>query len=223
MNFDSILKDKISWKKITAENLDADYASQFLPRNVADALFKLLQKDVEYFSGDLAQVRIFGKWHSIPRQQVAYGDEGLKYTFSGKTVPALQWPPVLLELRDLLTRVTGHEFNFVLINRYRNGQDHIGEHRDDEKDLDRASPIASLSLGQTRDFVFKHADARRSGDQKRDIPLVKLLLSHGSLMMMNPPTNKYWYHSLPPRKSCPGVRLNLTFRKMLPRTKSHHS
>lgn len=103
--------------------------------------------------------------------------------------------------------------------RYRNGYDHIGEHRDDEKDLDRLSPIASLSLGQARDFVFRHADARHSDNQKRDIPSVKLLLSHGSLLMMNPPTNKYWYHSLPQRKSCPGVRLNLTFRKMC--TQSH--
>lgn len=222
MNFDCILKEKISWKKITAENLDADYASQFLPRSVADVLFKLLQKDVEYFSSDLAQVRIFGKWHPIPRQQVAYGNEGLKYTFSGKTVPALPWPPVLLELRDLLTHVVGQEFNFVLINRYRSGHDHIGEHRDDEKDLDRTAPIASLSLGQARDFVFRHIDARRSGDQKRNIPSVKLLLSHGSLLMMNPPTNKYWYHSLPPRKNCPGVRLNLTFRKMMQTTKSHN-
>lgn len=70
MNFDCVVKEKISWKKITAENLDTDYASQFLPRNTADTLFNLLQKDVEYFSGDLAQVRIFGKWHPIPRQQV---------------------------------------------------------------------------------------------------------------------------------------------------------
>ena len=46
------------------------------------------------------------------------------------------------------------------------------------------------------------------------IVTVKLLLEHGYLLMMNPPTNKVWYHSLPPRKNCLGVRVNLTFRKM---------
>lgn len=42
-----------------------------------------------------------------------------------------------------------------------------------------------------------------------------MTLEHGSLLLMNPPTNQVWYHSLPPRKACPGVRVNLTFRRML--------
>ena len=46
---------------------------------------------------------------------------------------------------------------FVYFQRYKDGNDCIGEHRDDEKDLVEDSPIASLSLGQTRDFIFKHA------------------------------------------------------------------
>lgn len=53
--------------------------------------------------------------------------------------------------------------------RYKNGTDYIAEHRDDEKDLDPVVPIASLSLGQARDFVFKHRDARKSGPEKKDI------------------------------------------------------
>lgn len=36
----------------------------------------------------------------------------------------------------------------------------MGEHKDDEKDLDHSTPIASLSLGQSRDFYFRHQDAR---------------------------------------------------------------
>lgn len=93
--------------------------------------------------------------------------------------------------------------------RYRDGSDHISEHRDDEKDLDHSAPIASLSFGQTRDFVLKHSDLRR---KIRHVDPVKISLEHGSLLLMNPPTNRYWYHSLPPRKSAIGVRVNLTFR-----------
>jgi alkylated DNA repair dioxygenase AlkB len=56
-----------------------------------------------------------------------------------------------------------------LFYRYRNGRDYIAEHRDDERELDPVVPIASLTLGQARDFVFKHKDARKRGPQKRDI------------------------------------------------------
>ena len=49
--------------------------------------------------------------------QVAFGDLGLSYKFSGNTVPAKAWPSALLYVRDMLTRLTGYCFNFVLVNR----------------------------------------------------------------------------------------------------------
>ncbi|PNF14987.1 DNA oxidative demethylase ALKBH2 [Cryptotermes secundus] len=205
---------QLKWQKISAEDLDLDY-TVLLPRSVASQLLKHLESELEYFNGDLARVHVYGKWHAIPRQQVAFGDSGLSYKFSGNTVPAMAWPSSLLHVRDMLTQVTGYYFNFVLVNRYRDGKDYIAEHRDDERELDPAVPIASLSLGQARDFVFKHRDARKRGPQKKEILPVKLLLAHGSLLLMNPPTNKLWFHSLPRRKNCPGVRINLTFRKVL--------
>lgn len=103
--------------------------------------------------------------------------------------------------------------------RYADGNDHIGEHRDDEKELDPQSCIASLSIGQTRDFVLRHETRVRkqqlSADEKTIPENVSLQLRHGSLLMMRPPTNKYWYHSLPIRKKALGVRINFTFRKVL--------
>ena len=90
----------------------------------------------------------------------------------------------------------------------------MGEHRDDEKELVRTSPIASLSLGQQRDFIFKHCQARGKNATRKLEP-IKIELQHGSLLMMNYPTNHYWYHSLPKRKKCPGVRINMTFRQMV--------
>lgn len=46
----------------------------------------------------------------------------------------------------------------------------MGEHRDNEPELDPDAPIASVSLGQERTFVLKHKDARKSGKDKRLIP-----------------------------------------------------
>ncbi|XP_066253048.1 DNA oxidative demethylase ALKBH2-like [Euwallacea similis] len=209
----SSTKQELQWKELTAENLNITY-SILLSQSLANTLMEELEKYIHYYSGDLTKVKIFGKWHQIPRQQVAYGDQGLKYTFSGTTIAAKPWFPVLTTVKELVEKVSNQSYNFVLINRYKNGNDHIGEHRDDEKELDKHTPIASLSLGQERTFVLKHRDARLKGKLYRKIASVKIQLEHGSLLLMNYPTNEYWYHSLPQRRNCPGVRINLTFRKI---------
>ena len=49
--------------------------------------------------------------------QVAHGDSGLTYKYSGTTVPALPWTPLLTGIRERVQEVTGVTFNFVLINR----------------------------------------------------------------------------------------------------------
>ncbi|XP_078523513.1 DNA oxidative demethylase ALKBH2 isoform X1 [Lissotriton helveticus] len=164
--------------------------------------------------GDLTKVQVFGKWHNIPRKQVTYGDVGLTYTYSGVTLPPKPWIPILDCIRNRITEATGHRFNFVLINRYKDGNDHMGEHRDDEKELVPRSPIASVSLGACRDFFFRHG-ASRGKKSTMHIEPVKLQLEHGSLLMMNYPTNVHWYHSLPARKKILAPRINLTFRKII--------
>ncbi|XP_054749383.2 DNA oxidative demethylase ALKBH2-like [Lytechinus pictus] len=200
-------------KKISRENLDCDYLHLYSKKE-ADILFQRCEESLDYFTGDLARIKVYGKWHDIPRKQVAHGDAGVTYKYSGVTVPAKPWIPLLLEIRDRIQEVTGFKFNFVLINRYADGNNYMGEHRDDEKDLVSTSPIASLSLGQNRDFIFRHCEARGS-QAKRKIPPVKVELEHGSLLMMNYPTNVYWYHSLPVRKKALNTRVNMTFRDIV--------
>ena len=63
-----------------------------------------------------------------------------------------------------------------------------------------------------RDFYFKHADARSGKD--KSIKRVNLVLNDGLLLLMEKPTNRFWYHALPRRKNSPGTRINLTFRKV---------
>lgn len=100
------------------------------------------------------------------------------------------------------------------MRRYKDGEDHIGEHRDDERELVPRSPIASVSFGACRDFVFRHCNSRGK-KATRHVEPVKLQLAHGSLLLMKYPTNVYWYHSLPPRKRVLAPRINLTFRKVM--------
>jgi len=204
-------KQSMEWKKIVAENLDLDYCERFLTTVEGTALLEYMENNVRYLDGRLTRVKVFGQFYPIPRQQVAFGDDGTSYKFSGTVVPSQPWPQPLLELKNKICAVRGVDYNFVLVNRYRNGEDHMGEHRDDEKELDKTVPIASVSLGQTRKFVLKHIDVRK---KTREIDLVKLDLHHGSLLMMNWPTNEYWYHSIPKEKKVTNIRLNFTFRKI---------
>ncbi|CAE1260621.1 ALKBH2 [Acanthosepion pharaonis] len=136
------------WKKLEAEDLDCDYTLLYTKAE-ADALLSECEQTISYNTGQLARVQVFGKWHDIPRKQVAHGDPNLSYTFSGNTVPARPWKPLLNKIRERITEVTGYTFNFVLINRYKDGRDHMGEHKDDEKELVKRSPIASLSLAKS--------------------------------------------------------------------------
>ncbi|XP_038619035.1 DNA oxidative demethylase ALKBH2 [Tachyglossus aculeatus] len=198
------------WQHIKAEGLDCDYTVLF-GRAEADRLFQELEREVEYFTGDLSKVQVFGKWHNIPRKQATYGDPGLSYTFSGLTLSPKPWIPVMERIRDRVSQATGHNFNFVLVNRYQDGRDHIGEHRDDERELAPRSPIASVSFGACRDFCLRHRDSRGKKPW-RNVAGVKLQLAHGSVLLMNYPTNLYWYHSLPVRKKVRAPRINLTFR-----------
>ena len=115
----------------------------------------------------------------------------------------------LAKLRDLVEQKTGVRYNFVLVNRYKDGEEKIGDHKDGEKELAKDVAIASLTLGAERDFIFKHQDRRNNSVEN-----VKLLLKDGMLLLMNHPTNTFWYHGLPPRKGCHQPRINLTFRRI---------
>ncbi|XP_074494120.1 DNA oxidative demethylase ALKBH2 [Sebastes fasciatus] len=203
----------VPWQKIEAEGLDCDYA-QLFSKEEADHLLNKLEEEVVYATGEESKVHVFGKMHNIPRKQATCGDEGLTYTYSGVKRLACTWTTTLEYIRDAVTKTTGQTFNFVLVNRYKDGQDHMGEHRDDEKELDPLCPIASVSLGAPRDFIFRHRDARGK-ESRRQIDPVKLELAHGSLLLMNSPTNTFWYHSLPVRKKVFLPRINLTFRRIL--------
>ncbi|NXG48164.1 ALKB2 demethylase, partial [Psilopogon haemacephalus] len=200
------------WREIRAEGLSCDYRLLF-GKAEADEIFQQLEEEVEYFEGEMTKLQVFGKWHDIPRKQVTYGDPELTYTYSGVTFSPKPWIPLLERIRDRVTLDTGHTFNFVLINRYKDGEDHIGEHRDDERELVPRSPIASVSFGACRDFVFRHC-ASRGKKATRHIEPIKLQLAHGSLLLMKYPTNVYWYHSLPARKRVLAPRINLTFRQV---------
>lgn len=212
------------WSCISGPQLNLSTLNLYPSFERRQHIFSELETQISYLKDhSLTTIKVFGKTHNLPRKHAAYGNDGVTYTYSGIKIPAISWEeaPILKKVLEDVKCVTDINYNFVLINRYQNGQDKMGEHKDDERELDPSVPIASLSFGQERDFVFRHQNlVKKSGtiehSDKSEF-IKKLILKDGMLLLMNSPTNQFWYHSLPQRSTnvCPGVRINLTFRKIV--------
>lgn len=143
-----------------------------------------------------------GKQVAVPRLQAWYGDRG--YGYSGLKLSPLPWTPTLIAIRRKISESCGVVFNSVLVNYYRDGQDSVAWHSDDEGELGPDPRIASLSLGTARRFELKH----RTHKQAK----AHLMLEDGSLLLMGSGLQRHWLHQLPKDPSVTTPRLNLTFR-----------
>ncbi len=150
-------------------------------------------------------ITVYGKTHLQPRLTAWIGDHA--YRYSGMTLAPTPWPPLLAELRDAVQALTGHRFNSVLLNYYRDQRDSMGMHSDDEPELGRDPAIASLSYGAARTFILKH---KTSGDTR------KLRLGDGNLLLMAGALQAHWRHGINKETRPLPPRLNLTFRYINP-------
>ena len=125
----------------------------FLSAADSDAYFHTLVTDIDWKQ---ETIRIFGDSVPLPRLTAWYGDAGKAYSYAGITSQPNAWIAPLIELKQRIEAVAGVTFNSVLLNYYRDGKDSVGWHSDDEPELGVNPVIASLSLGATRTFQFKH-------------------------------------------------------------------
>lgn len=193
-----------------------EYVSGFLSAVQEGELRLALEREIQFDDAQASRVFVHGKWRAIPRRQCAHADDDCPpYRFSGVAVRPRPWTAPLRQLRDAVADRTGFRANFVLVNHYAHAGEYISWHSDDERDLDPAAPIASVSLGSAREFQLR---ARSSLEVPETVAMV---LEPGSLLMMNAPTNARFQHCLPRRTgkaaSAIGARWNLTFRRMVPR------
>ena len=102
------------------------------------------------------------------------------------------------------------KFNSVLANWYRDGQDSMSFHSDDEPELGINPVIASVTLGEARPFVFKHKETKEKYTQ---------VLEHGSVLIMAGTTQSHYVHGIAKTAKPIGGRINLTFRHLIHRTR----
>jgi alkylated DNA repair dioxygenase AlkB len=150
---------------------------------------------------------IYGKWVKEPRSVFFMGNSGVKYTYSKQEMSAKPWTDQLLKIKNKLNTKLNTNFNSVLINNYKDGEQYMGWHCDNEKELGTRPTICSLSIGSTRDFILRNK-ADHSMKTKVD-------LQSGDLLLMLGETQTYWDHALPKRLRVKDRRINFTFREIL--------
>ena len=161
-------------------------------------------------------VTLFGKTHVTTRQIVWMGDSDIDYQYSGHTRQTIPWTDTVFHVKHhieqkLLDLGIDANFNSCLLNYYYSGEDGMGYHADDERELGEQPVIASLSLGATRKFVFKH---------KKTQDKVELYLESGQLIVMHGDTQSFWKHSITKTKKVTTGRISLTFRQIYSNNRS---
>lgn len=194
-----LFKDKPQWIDIPDGRLL--WIEHFLTSDEAEHARQTLIKELDW---QQESITLFGRSVLQPRLQAWHGDK--RYTYSGLTMAPKPWTPTLHHLRQLCEQVSGSNFNSVLANLYRDGQDSMGWHQDNEPELGRQPVIASLSLGDSRRFLLRHLHSKEK---------LELSLGNGSLLVMAGSTQQFWQHSVPKTKQPRSARINLTFRHII--------
>lgn len=178
-----------------------DYWPEFYSQREADQLFEQLESELAW---QQHHIQIAGLLRAQPRLSAWYGDAHARYSYSGLALQPHPWHPLLTQICQHIETQTQARFNSVLANLYRNQVDSMGWHSDDEPELGPRPLIASLSLGASREFLLRHKYIKTARH--------KLLLAHGSLLVMGGSMQEFWQHAIAKQTYQIGPRINLTFR-----------
>ena len=181
------------------------YVANAFSLQEADRLFQSLLNHIPWQTASLS---IAGNKHKLPRLQCWMADEGRTYSYSGLKLNPHPWYPDVLSIKARLKQLSGHSFNSVLLNLYRDGSDSVSWHADDEIELGTNPVIASVSLGAERILEFKPK-------LNLKVPKKRIVLGNGSILIMGKNLQNNWLHQLPKLSGYIAPRISLTFREHL--------
>lgn len=190
--------------RFALQDADIVYYPNFYDFVEANATFEKLLNEIPWQQDD---IKVFGKVHAQPRLTALYGNDGKPYSYSNIKMQPHPWNFILQKIKFQVEEIVTEDFTTVLLNLYRNGADSNGWHADNEKELGTNPVIASLSFGAERYFHLQH-------NTEKSLKL-KILLEHGSLLVMKGTTQHFWKHQIPKTAKPIGSRINLTFRKII--------
>jgi alkylated DNA repair dioxygenase AlkB len=193
--------DLFDSQQLQLPGAELDFRPHWLDVATADQWLQQLAAETPW---EQPQLLIHGQQVAVPRLLAWYGDPDASYRYSGLLHQPLPWTPLLAEIRARVEEVAGQPFNGVLLNFYRDGNDSMGWHSDDEAELGPNPLVASLNLGGPRRF-----DLRRKGSGRIEH---SLQLHSGSLLVMAGATQHHWQHQVAKTRKPVAPRINLTFR-----------
>lgn len=198
---------------------DIHYFEKFLDEKESMELFNAVN-DTKNFQRTIITSTTRKMTYFQPRDTLFYGD--VKYSYGGEQRDPLHWdedPPASSLCKKVANKIEielGLEkdyFNVVLVNKYDKGSDFMEWHADNEQNLGHDPIIASLSIGQVRDFLFRPTVPALEGNP---VEIIKYTLLNGSLLVMSGKMQKYYQHSVPPTPvEKTRTRINFTFRRVV--------
>jgi alkylated DNA repair dioxygenase AlkB len=111
-------------------------------------------------------------------------------------------PPVLEEIRHVLSERYGRAFDSVGFNLYRDGRDSVAWHSDRIKKEIEDPIVALVSLGEPRKFLLRPKGGGRSR---------AFMLGRGDLLVTGGKSQRTWEHSVP-KVAQAGPRISLAYR-----------
>lgn len=178
-----------------------EYTPHFLSEKEASRLEEKLLNETPWKQNTQ---KMYDKTVLTPRLTAWYGNNSKAYHLGGNEFSVNQWSPELLNLKLKIEKFSGYKFNSVLLNLYRDGNDSVAWHRDKDTELGKRPVIASVSLGQVRNFDFRNVE-----DHQRKYSLA---LKNGSLLIMKGDLQINWEHRIAKSTKLIKSRINLTFR-----------
>jgi alkylated DNA repair dioxygenase AlkB len=149
-------------------------------------------------------VNMYGKKLLTPRLMLWMGEPGHSYSFSGEKHNPTPWTEDILSIKKQIEPIAGVTFNSVLLNYYRNGNDSMAWHSDNEPELGYHPLVASVTFGQVRNF-----DIRNKKDHAQKF---SIKLENGSYLLMKGDLQENWEHRIAKSTKPMNARINLTFR-----------
>jgi alkylated DNA repair dioxygenase AlkB len=141
-----------------------------------------------------------------------YGEQPYGYNKQSAAVKPTQCKKGT-KMHNLLTAVNSKlntKFNSILINKYKDMRSNLAPHKDDEKCLDPASPITTLSFGACRMLQIYV-------DPEQKTPAKDVALADRSLFTMLPGFQEVYRHGIAAgNDAVHGMRFSVTFRRLLP-------
>ncbi|MDZ8108881.1 MAG: alpha-ketoglutarate-dependent dioxygenase AlkB [Nostoc sp. DedQUE12a] len=193
--------ENIDKEVLSMQDAEVTFYRNFFNQQDSDDIFQTLLNQIKWRQD---KMKIYGKEINLPRKTAWYGDRNMSYKFSGIHLDPEPWIPTLLQVKKKVEEIAKVNFNSVLLNLYRDGNDGISWHTDAEPELGENPVIASVSFGGARRFMFRH---KHNQDLKAEIELV-----HGSFLLMAGVTQHFWQHQIPKTSKQVQPRINLTFR-----------